>query len=291
MVAVREPGAQGVPGGHVARPVEHLLPVGHVGVGRRLDQQAGVAGLAVGAGRDELRLGLGREREELLEQGVRLVDQIGADVVGDVDEAGRERPHQPVHHGPLRFGAALLEREEVDLEDLVCHGGHGSGDVRRQPGERRVAGDPAGCRDLGPGGYRRRPMAVVLGLLVALAYGSGDFFGGLAAKRSPATTVVIGSFGLSAVLLAVTTVGWAVVGTLPDPDRVRPVDRRRGGPDRPGGGRPALPRPGHRPDERGRPDHRRGRRRSCRWCGASPTASARRRSPWWAWPSPWLRSC
>ena len=61
-------------------------------------------------------------------------------------------------------------------------------------------------------------MAIVFGLLVAIAYGSGDFFGGLASKRSPATTVVIGSFGLSAVLLAVTTAVWAVVGTLPDPD-------------------------------------------------------------------------
>lgn len=60
-------------------------------------------------------------------------------------------------------------------------------------------------------------MAIVLGLLVALFYGSGDFFGGLAAKRSPATTVVIGSFGLSAVLLAITTIGWGLVGTLPTP--------------------------------------------------------------------------
>ena len=33
-------------------------------------------------------------------------------------------------------------------------------------------------------------MAIVLGLLVALFYGSGDFFGGVAAKRTPAVTVV-----------------------------------------------------------------------------------------------------
>jgi drug/metabolite transporter (DMT)-like permease len=41
-------------------------------------------------------------------------------------------------------------------------------------------------------------MAVFLGLLVALAYGSGDFFGGLSAKRNPATSVVAVSqlFGL-----------------------------------------------------------------------------------------------
>lgn len=60
-------------------------------------------------------------------------------------------------------------------------------------------------------------MAIVLGLLVALFYGSGDFFGGLAAKRTPAITVVIGSFGLSAVLVALTTGIWLLVGTPPTP--------------------------------------------------------------------------
>ena len=60
-------------------------------------------------------------------------------------------------------------------------------------------------------------MAIVLGLLVALSYGSGDFFGGLAAKKTPAITVVLGSFGLAAVLLAVVTGVWLVVGTPPTP--------------------------------------------------------------------------
>ncbi len=60
-------------------------------------------------------------------------------------------------------------------------------------------------------------MAVVLGLLVALFYGAGDFFGGLAAKRTSAVTVVLGSFGLSAVLVAITTMAWYVVGTPPTP--------------------------------------------------------------------------
>lgn len=60
-------------------------------------------------------------------------------------------------------------------------------------------------------------MAIVLGLLVALSYGSGDFFGGLAAKRTPAYTVVLGSFGLAAVLLAVVTGAWMIVGTPPTP--------------------------------------------------------------------------
>lgn len=66
--------------------------------------------------------------------------------------------------------------------------------------------------------YRRRPMAIVLGLLVALFYGSGDFFGGLAAKRTPAVTVVLGSFALSAVLVAAATGVWSLVGTPPSPE-------------------------------------------------------------------------
>lgn len=58
-------------------------------------------------------------------------------------------------------------------------------------------------------------MALVLGLLVALTYGSGDFFGGLASKRSPTTAVIIGSFALGSVGIAAVTLGWGVVGTLP----------------------------------------------------------------------------
>jgi drug/metabolite transporter (DMT)-like permease len=60
-------------------------------------------------------------------------------------------------------------------------------------------------------------MAVVLGLLVALAYGTGDFFGGLAAKRVRTTAVVIGSFGVAALALVVVHLGWHVVGDLPTP--------------------------------------------------------------------------
>ena len=60
-------------------------------------------------------------------------------------------------------------------------------------------------------------MAIVLGLLVAVAYGSGDFFGGLAAKRTAAITVVIGSFSTATVLLVVVTAGWFLVGTPPTP--------------------------------------------------------------------------
>ena len=58
-------------------------------------------------------------------------------------------------------------------------------------------------------------MAVVLGLLVSLTYGAGDFFGGLAAKRARAGAVVLGSFVLSTVLLVVATGVWWAAGTLP----------------------------------------------------------------------------
>jgi drug/metabolite transporter (DMT)-like permease len=61
-------------------------------------------------------------------------------------------------------------------------------------------------------------MAILGGLLVALFYGAGDFLGGLAAKRTSTLTVVIGSFSIAAVLLAIATAGWAIVGTLPSPE-------------------------------------------------------------------------
>ena len=60
-------------------------------------------------------------------------------------------------------------------------------------------------------------MAIVLGLLVSLTYGCGDFFGGLATKRARVTAVVIGSFSVSACVLALITLGWGLVGTLPHP--------------------------------------------------------------------------
>ncbi|HEX2575608.1 MAG TPA: DMT family transporter [Aquihabitans sp.] len=60
-------------------------------------------------------------------------------------------------------------------------------------------------------------MAVALGLLVALFYGSGDFFGGLGSKRSTASAVVVGSFAISGVCLAVVTLGWAALGDPPTP--------------------------------------------------------------------------
>ena len=49
-------------------------------------------------------------------------------------------------------------------------------------------------------------MALFLGLVVALTYGTGDFFGGLAARRVPVLWVVFLSHALAAVLVV------AVVG-------------------------------------------------------------------------------
>lgn len=60
-------------------------------------------------------------------------------------------------------------------------------------------------------------MAVVLGLLVAIAYGTGDFFGGSAASRTSTATVVVGSFTVATVLLAAVIGGWEVLGHPPTP--------------------------------------------------------------------------
>lgn len=46
-------------------------------------------------------------------------------------------------------------------------------------------------------------MAALLGLLVALTYGVGDFFGGIASKRNPPTIVVAASQGIGLLTLAV----------------------------------------------------------------------------------------
>ena len=51
-------------------------------------------------------------------------------------------------------------------------------------------------------------MAVFLGLLVAAAYGAGDFFGGLSAKRNPATSVVAVSQLSGLLLLLVGMAAW-----------------------------------------------------------------------------------
>lgn len=57
-------------------------------------------------------------------------------------------------------------------------------------------------------------LAVVLGLLVALTYGSGDFLGGIASKRNPPTAVVAVSqaFGLAIMAVLVVVDGGAFAG-------------------------------------------------------------------------------
>lgn len=60
-------------------------------------------------------------------------------------------------------------------------------------------------------------MAILLGLLVALTYGSGDFCGGIASTRSRPSAVVIGSFGISLGLMVAASAAWGVVGGLPHP--------------------------------------------------------------------------
>ena len=48
------------------------------------------------------------------------------------------------------------------------------------------------------------PMAVLLGLIVALSYGAGDFVGGLASRRSHPVSVVLASQAVGLVVLAAT---------------------------------------------------------------------------------------
>ena len=60
-------------------------------------------------------------------------------------------------------------------------------------------------------------MAVVLGLLVSLAYGCGDFLGGLSTKRARVTAVVAGLFAISTAAISLVTLGWGLVADLPSP--------------------------------------------------------------------------
>ena len=150
-VAMRVTGAQRVAEGSLAAPVQHLLPVGHVGGGGGLDQQPGVAGLAVRTGGHESRLHLGRLREELGQHVVGLIQQVLRQVVAGVDEAGLQAAPHPVDHRPPFAAIALLEVQEIHVEDVV---GHGETLVRARIGvvelvelerhlDRSVVGQPA----------------------------------------------------------------------------------------------------------------------------------------------------
>ena len=92
-------------------PVEHLLPVGYVGDRRRLDQQARVAALPVGARHDIGVLALLGKGEERLELRVRLIDEIDRQVVFHVDEAGGEAAKHTIDDRTAFFGASGLEGE------------------------------------------------------------------------------------------------------------------------------------------------------------------------------------
>ena len=120
-VPVGEVGPQGMPVGEGGAPVEHLLPVRGVADGGRLDQEAGVADLPVGAGHDRRLLLLGREAEELLQQGVGRVEEVVAEVVAGVDEAGGEAAPHPVDHGPPLGLRSILEGQQINIENLA-HG-------------------------------------------------------------------------------------------------------------------------------------------------------------------------
>src|SRR3546814_3342790 len=61
--------------------------------------------------------------EELGQLGVGLVDRLFGDVVARVHEPGGEAAAHPVDDRSPGGGVALLEPEEVDLEDL-SHGGN-----------------------------------------------------------------------------------------------------------------------------------------------------------------------
>ena len=118
-VGGRELTLQRVAGGDRRRPVEHLLPVGVLARRRRLDEQPGVAGLAVGAGRDPALLGLERRREELLEHPVGGVEEVDRQVVAGEHEARLEAAADAVDDRPTLRRRPALEREQVDLEDLT----------------------------------------------------------------------------------------------------------------------------------------------------------------------------
>ena len=190
--------------------------------------------------------------------------------MGHVHEPGGQRPHQAIDHGSAGVGTAGLERQQVHFQDLVCHA---CNLPRTTPGPR------VGNR--WRSGYGRRPMAIVLGLIVALTYGTGDFFGGLAAKRTPAFTVVIGSFGLAAACSRWSRGGWLLVGTPPTPE---PSDLWLGvavGADRAGRRRPPVPGTGHGSHERGGAHHRGDRRHRPARLGARRWRAALRPRPRW----------
>ena len=118
-VGGRELALQGMPGRDRRRPVEHLLPVGLVARRRGLDEESGVPGLPVGTWRDETLLGVLGLREELAEHAVRGVEHVLGHVVTREHEARGEAARYSVDDRAPLGGGAILEREQVDIEDLT----------------------------------------------------------------------------------------------------------------------------------------------------------------------------
>jgi hypothetical protein len=103
---------------HLRAPVEHLLPVGQVAARGRLDEESRVTGLAVAVGNTPPFLLARRKREELPEHRVRVIEEVGRDVVTREHEAGTEAAHDAVDdRAPLPV-TPTLEREQVDVEQL-----------------------------------------------------------------------------------------------------------------------------------------------------------------------------
>lgn len=117
-VAVGKPSLQRVTGRELGPPVEHLLPVRSVADGRRLHQQPGVAGLAVGAGNGRLGLLLGRQGEELLQNAVGVVEQDRTQVMAGVDEPRGQAPSHRIHHRRPLPSCTGFKRQQIDVENL-----------------------------------------------------------------------------------------------------------------------------------------------------------------------------
>ena len=152
-VAVRVPGPQGVVGADLVAPVEHLLPVGPLRPRRRLDQKAGVAGLAVRRRRLPPGLGLGRQGEEGGEHPVGLVEEVLGQVVGGVHEPGAQAAPDTVDQRPPPGRRPLLEGVQVDVEDL----GHRPGPAGPTTAPDSPSGRPAAPEPAGPTPGRDSP--------------------------------------------------------------------------------------------------------------------------------------
>ena len=122
-VPVRVAGAERMPLGRLPAPVEHLLPVRHVATTRPSPPAVPCTPSGRGSrGRRSAALSSMRLREELGQHAVGLVEEGLRQVVAGVDEAGLQAPSHPVDDGPPRALVALLEGQQVDVEDGVGHG-------------------------------------------------------------------------------------------------------------------------------------------------------------------------